>query len=35
MYKEIIIIIVVSFIFDKIANYIIEKNFAWRYKDGK
>ncbi len=35
VFAAIIIIVVVSFIFDKIANYIIEKNFAWRYKDGK
>ncbi len=35
VFAAILIIVVVSFIFDKVANFIIEKNFAWRYKDGK
>ena len=35
VFAAIIIIIAVSFIFDKIANYIIEKKYAWRYKDGE
>ena len=34
VFAAILIIIVVSFLFDKIANYLIKKKFAWRYKDG-
>lgn len=34
VFASIIVIILVSFLFDKIANYIINKKFSWRYKDG-
>ncbi|MBE5821981.1 MAG: ABC transporter permease [Clostridiales bacterium] len=33
VFAAIVIIIVVSFLFDKIANYIINKKFSWRYKN--
>ena len=34
VFAAILIIVVVSFLFDKIANYIINKKYSWRYKDG-
>lgn len=35
VFASIFIIIIVSFLFDKIANYIINRAFPWRYRDGK
>lgn len=35
VFAAIIIVVVVSFVFDKIANFIIDKKFAWRYGNEK
>ena len=35
VFAAIVIIIVVSWVFDKIGNFIVRKCFKWRFEDGK
>lgn len=35
VFAAIVLIIIVSFLFDKLANLIINKKFAWRFKNGE